>query len=55
VALTQTVVVERPPEGLARGKWESPSWVIIVIVAAAVIGSLGYAAWRLLRTRKPAP
>lgn len=55
MALTQTVVVERPPEGLARGKWESPPWVIVLIVAIAVIASLGYAAWRLLRARKPAP
>lgn len=55
VARTQTVVVERPPEGPARGKWESPSWVIVVITAVAVVATIGYAVWRLWRPRKPAP
>lgn len=42
--------VERPPPGLARGRWEAPRWVFALVVALTVLGGL---AWLLvaLRTR----
>ena len=52
-----TVLVERPPPGLARGLYEgSPSLVLALGLAFAAIGST-YLVWRAFRwfQRHPAP
>ncbi|MBI5531497.1 MAG: hypothetical protein HY898_02200 [Deltaproteobacteria bacterium] len=48
----QTVIVERPPPGPARGKWEAPVWAIVLIAVSTVLVAGGYGLWRLLRARK---
>ena len=48
----QTVIVERPPPGPARGKWEAPVWAIVLIAASTVIVAAAYFLWRVLRARK---
>jgi hypothetical protein len=47
--------VERPgPEaGLARGRWEAPSWAFVVVAVAALLGGLAWLAVAL-RMRKGA-
>lgn len=40
--------VERPPPGLARGKWEAPPWAFVLVAALTVVGS---AVWLLLFLR----
>lgn len=55
MVLQPTVVVERPPEGPARGKWEGASWMIILLVVIAILGTAAYWLWRLQRTRNPEP
>ena len=48
-------VVERPPPGLARGKYPtSPLW-IGALGTALVLGTLLYYFLRSLRSRKPRP
>jgi hypothetical protein len=39
---------ERPPEGLARGRWEAPGWAIVLLGIAVVLGA---AAYLVLRAR----
>jgi hypothetical protein len=53
VTTLQTVVVERPPEGPARGKWEAPGWAVALLAVTAVLVALGYGVFRLLRARNP--
>ena len=48
----QTVIVERPPPGPARGKWEAPGWGIGGIASFAVLIAIVYALWRLFRARQ---
>ncbi|HEX3774156.1 MAG TPA: hypothetical protein VHV51_06795 [Polyangiaceae bacterium] len=43
-------VVERPPVGLARGKYPASPWVIGALGAALVLAAIVYF---LLRLRKP--
>ena len=52
MAMQATVMVERPPEGLARGKWEAGAWLYVLVAAVAVLGAAGYWAWRLRKLRK---
>ncbi len=42
-------IVHRPDPGLARGKWEAPSWAFLAIAAFAVVLTLLYV---LARTGK---
>lgn len=53
--LQPTVVVERPPEGPARGKWEGAPWMVIALVVIAVVGAAAYWLWRLRRARNVKP
>ncbi len=55
MVLQQTVVVERPPEGPARGKWEGSTWMIILVLVVAILATAGYWLWRLQRARNPEP
>jgi ABC-type transporter Mla subunit MlaD len=51
--LQPTIVVERPPEGPARGKWEGAPWMIIALVVIAVLGAAAYWLVRLRKARDP--
>jgi hypothetical protein len=42
---------DRPPEGLARGRWDAPPWAIGVLGALVILGAL---AWLVLRARRAA-
>jgi hypothetical protein len=42
-------IVHRPDPGLARGKWEAPSWAFLAVAAFAVVITLLYV---LARTGK---
>jgi hypothetical protein len=35
-------IVHRPDPGLARGKWEAPSWAFLAVAVAAVVITLLY-------------
>lgn len=56
-APTATETVTRPDPGLARGKWEAPTWAFWVALAVLVLGVALYVARRmgLLRLKKRAP
>jgi len=41
-----TRVVERPPEGLARGHFAAPAWVVVTLGAVVVASSIAYWLWR---------
>ena len=45
-------VIERPPPGLARGKYPVPAWVVSTLGAAVVLVGLAYLARRLLARGK---
>jgi hypothetical protein len=49
-----TETVQRPPPGLARGRWEAPPWVFYALIVAALVGGL---AWVVagLRARRKGP
>jgi hypothetical protein len=38
-----TETVQRPPPGLARGRWEAPPWLFYAVIVAAVVGGLTWA------------
>lgn len=40
-------VIERPPPGLARGRYAWPAWAVLLVGVLAVFGGLGYLVWRL--------
>jgi hypothetical protein len=40
---------ERPPEGLARGRWGAPPWAIGALGAVLVVGAVLYLVWRARR------
>ena len=44
---------ERPPEGLARGRWEAPAWAIVRAGRRVVV--LGAVAYLVLRARATPP
>ena len=46
------IVVERPPPGLARGKYAWPAWGIGLVGGTIVVIGLGYLVWRFLRLRR---
>jgi len=41
-APTATEIVHRPDPGLARGKWEAPTWAFYVLGAVAILFALVY-------------
>jgi hypothetical protein len=45
------VVVERPPPGLARGKYAAPAWAIAVLGGTLVVLGVAYLIWRFLGLR----
>ena len=42
-------VIERPPAGLARGRYPAPAWAVTVLGAAVLLGALYYLWWRTRR------
>ena len=48
----QQVIYERPPEGMARGRWPVPWWAIVAIAAVLVVAAVAFlvvravVAWR---------
>jgi len=47
------IVVERPPPGLARGKYAWPPWGIGLLGGTVVLFGLLYLVWRVRRLRRP--
>lgn len=43
---------ERPPEGLARGRYPAPPWVIAALASILVLGAIGWLVRRMLRARR---
>jgi hypothetical protein len=41
--------VVRPDAGLARGRYEAPSWVFVTIAVVAIVGLIAAAAFALFR------
>lgn len=50
MTLAQEVTYERPPEGLARGRYPAPAWVILVLAAAVVLAGVVFL---IVRARQP--
>jgi hypothetical protein len=46
---TQRVLVERPPEGLLRGRSEGPRWLIVALGLAALVLLIAFYARKLRR------
>jgi hypothetical protein len=46
-APTATEIIHRPDPGLARGKWEAPTWAFWVMGAVALLFALGYLGIRI--------
>jgi hypothetical protein len=48
--------VHRPDPGIARGKWEAPTWFFYVVFAVVALAAIGYGAQRagLFKRRKRA-
>lgn len=44
---------DRPPEGLQRGRYPAPTWAIVALGAAVVLGALLFLAWRARRATRP--
>jgi hypothetical protein len=42
---------ERPPEGLARGRWEAPAWAIVALGVVLVAGAVAFWVVRARRAR----
>jgi hypothetical protein len=51
VAASGGVVVERPPAGLARGRYEAAPWAIATLGALAIVLALAYAYFRFRKHR----
>jgi hypothetical protein len=47
--VTERLVVERPPPGLARGKYPAPAWGVATLGAIVVLAGLAYLARRLVQ------
>jgi hypothetical protein len=46
------IVIERPPPGLARGKYAWPAWGIATVGGAVIALAIAYFVWRYLRSRR---
>lgn len=44
---------DRPPEGLQRGRYPVPKWMIAAVGAAVVLGALVYLIVRARRASRP--
>jgi type VI protein secretion system component VasK len=51
VTLLQTQY-DRPQEGLQRGRYPMPQWVVAAVGAAVVLGALFFLIWRARRAKK---
>lgn len=49
--MTLQPTYDRPPEGLAQGRWPAPAWVVGVLTAALVLGAVAFVVTRLRRRR----
>jgi len=49
---TGHTVVERPPAGLARGRYPAPAWVVASLGAAIFLAALVYLVFRARRVRR---
>jgi len=45
-------VVTRPEPGLARGRWEAPAWLFVVVAALAIAGGMAWLLYGLSRRRR---
>jgi hypothetical protein len=43
------IIVERPPPGLARGKYGAPAWAVGAFGTAAVLLGVAFLLWRARR------
>jgi len=50
MATAQEVTYDRPPEGLARGRYPAPAWVILALAATVVIAGIVFL---IVRARQP--
>jgi hypothetical protein len=48
-------VVERPEPGLARGRWEGPTWFFYAVAVAAIVAGVAWVATALRARRKGGP
>jgi hypothetical protein len=48
-------VVERPEPGLARGRWEAPTWFFYAVAVAAIVAGVAWVATSLRARRKGGP
>jgi hypothetical protein len=46
------IIVERPPPGLARGKYGWPAWGIATVGGIVVALAIAYWVWRWYRARR---
>lgn len=52
MSTAQQVTYERPPEGLARGRFPAPPWVIVLLAAVVVVAGVVFL---IVRARAPRP
>lgn len=52
MATAQEVTYERPPEGLSRGRYPAPPWVIVALAAVVLVVGVVFL---VLRARAPRP
>ncbi|MCC6556852.1 MAG: hypothetical protein IT372_28175 [Polyangiaceae bacterium] len=49
----QETQYDRPPEGLQRGRYPAPRWMVAAVGAAVVLGAIIYMIWRARRAARP--
>lgn len=52
MSTAQQVTYDRPPEGLARGRFPAPPWVILALAAVVIVTGIVFF---ILRARAPRP
>lgn len=52
MSTAQQVTYDRPPEGLARGRFPAPPWVILALAAVVIVTGIVFL---ILRARAPRP
>jgi hypothetical protein len=53
MATAQEVTYERPPEGLARGRYPAPAWVILVLAAVVLLAGIVFLVVRARQPKSP--
>lgn len=48
----QQVVQEHPPEGLGRGKYPAPAWLVLLVAGLTVILAVAIVVQRIVRARR---